>query len=366
LKQSEFIPRIEAMRGIAALAVAAFHIGNNFSDSAYASGSLDAIGMRVFMGLSNGYGAVVAFFVMSGFVLARSLDQNPDAVRFIRHRVFRLFPAAIIAVLLFTVLFQRYGLMVYGGAAFDPVNVLFNMLMIRTDIDRVMWSMKVECVAAPVILIGVWLYRRSGTRPLWIALGILLPLSWVGQYRDALGDGSNLAPLYAFIVGILVHFRGEAAQKVNARWTGPMALLLALVFCGSGLLKEAPQTGWIILIECVSSAFLVALIVWHPRAHAFRPLDFRIVRFYGRISYSFYLLHPLSFLAIGWPAIALKFYFPATPVTLLAAFTFVTSVLLVTPIAYLSWRYVEMPGVALGRRFGTRKPTSGLEQRSPA
>ena len=28
----------------------------------------------------------------------------------------------------------------------------------------------------------------------------------------------------------------------------------------------------------------------------FKPLDFKLVRFYGRISYSFYLLHPLGIL----------------------------------------------------------------------
>jgi peptidoglycan/LPS O-acetylase OafA/YrhL len=362
LQQRKFIPQIEAMRGVAALVVASYHIGANFDKAAYAGGGLDAFCMKVFMGLSNGYGAVVAFFVMSGFVLARSLQQNPvnaenpDAVRFVRSRIFRLFPAAVFAVLLLTILHQRYGLVIYGGAAFDPFNVLLNMLMIHTDIDRVMWSMKVECVAAPLILISVWLYDRSGPRPLWIAVAVLFGLSFVGTYCHALGDGSNLAPLYAFIVGILVHFRGSVlARRLRAKWVSSIALLSVFVFCFAGLLKESPQTGWLLVIECFTAALLVTLIVWHPRAMVFRPLDFRIVRFYGRISYSFYLLHPLSFLVAGWPVVALKFLAPGAPVTLLAGFTFVVSVLLVTPIAYLSWRYVELPGIALGRAITERR-----------
>jgi peptidoglycan/LPS O-acetylase OafA/YrhL len=356
LQQRKFIPQIEAMRGLAALVVASYHIGNYFDKGAYAEGGLDAFSMRVFMGFSNGYGAVVAFFVMSGFVLARSLQQNPDAVRFVRGRIFRLFPAAVFAILLLTMLHQRYGLVIYGGASFDPFNVLLNMLMIRTDIDRVMWSMKVECVAAPLILVSVWLYYRSGPRPLWIAIGVLFGLSFVGTYCHALGDGSNLAPLYAFIVGVLLHFRGSVlARRLRANWASPVALLSILVFSFSGLLKESPQTGWILLIECCSAALLVTLIVWHPRALVFRPLDFRIVQFYGRISYSFYLLHPLSFLMVGWPAVALKLYFPATPATVVAGVTFVVSVLLVTPLAYLSWRYIELPGIALGRAISERR-----------
>jgi peptidoglycan/LPS O-acetylase OafA/YrhL len=362
LQQRKFIPQIEATRGLAALVVASYHIGNHFDKGAYAEGGLDAFCMKVFMGLSNGYGAVVAFFVMSGFVLARSLQQNPenpenpDAARFVRSRIFRLFPAAVFAILLLTMLNQRYGLAVYGGASFDPFNVLLNMLMIRTDIDRVMWSMKVECVAAPLILISVWLYYRSGPRPLWIATSVLFGLSFVGAYCHALGDGSNLAPLYAFIVGVLVHFRGsDLARRVRAKWVSPVAVLAMLVFSFSGLLKESPQTGWILLIECCSAALVLTLIVWHPRAMVFRPLDFRIVQFYGRISYSFYLLHPLSFLVVGWPAVALKLYFPAAPATVVAGLTFIASVLLVTPLAYLSWRYIELPGIALGRAIAERR-----------
>jgi peptidoglycan/LPS O-acetylase OafA/YrhL len=34
---------------------------------------------------------VVVFFVLSGFLLGRSLDHNADVSRFLRHRTFRLF-----------------------------------------------------------------------------------------------------------------------------------------------------------------------------------------------------------------------------------------------------------------------------------
>jgi hypothetical protein len=40
--------------------------------------------------VANGYGAVVAFFVISGFVLARSLDRNGDPIRFVWHRLQQL------------------------------------------------------------------------------------------------------------------------------------------------------------------------------------------------------------------------------------------------------------------------------------
>src|SRR5215813_11704729 len=103
-----FLPRIESMRGIAALAVAGMHVTSSFVDGP-ARGWLDAIGLGAAKALTNGYGAVVAFFVISGFVLARSLDSNLNAARFVRARIFRLFPAAITTVTIFTAVYYAFG-----------------------------------------------------------------------------------------------------------------------------------------------------------------------------------------------------------------------------------------------------------------
>jgi len=59
--------------------------------------------------MSNGFGAVVAFFVISGFVLARSLDRDFSAMRFARARIFRLFPAPIITIAICALLFYGFG-----------------------------------------------------------------------------------------------------------------------------------------------------------------------------------------------------------------------------------------------------------------
>src|SRR5258708_32678860 len=76
-----FLPRIESMRGIAALTVVGFHVSNQFSASP-AFGWFDGFAFRIFTAFFNGVGAVVIFFVLSGFVLARSLDANSNPTRF--------------------------------------------------------------------------------------------------------------------------------------------------------------------------------------------------------------------------------------------------------------------------------------------
>ena len=334
------------MRGIAALTVIAYHVRNLFSDLPQ-TGGLDGWADRLLAGLSNGIGAVIAFFVISGFVLARSLDANPDPVRFFRNRLFRLFPAAIAAVALLTALYYCFGINIGVGASFDPVDVILNMLMIKSNINGVMWSMTVECFATPLIFFSVWIVQRYGVKPLWPIVGLLFALSFWGPYVHLLGGLASLAGLYAFVVGVMIHFRAQIAAA-SPKWATSVALLSSATFCVCGTHN---QSGIVTMLECLSAACLVILIVEHPALAIFKPLDFRIVRFYGRISYSLYLLHMLgiSFALRIWTPLGL--HTPGNPVSLATILGFVMAVAVTTPAAYLSWRYIEVPAVRFGKRF---------------
>lgn len=337
------------MRGIAALTVVAYHVRNQFSDLPH-PGWLDASVDRLLAGLSNGIGAVIAFFVISGFVLARSLDANPDPARFFRNRVFRLFPAAASTVALLTAFHYGFGLHLSSEASFDPMNVILNMLMIKSDINGVMWSMTVECFATPLIFLSVWVVQRHGVKPLWTIVGLLFALSFWGPYVHLLGGATNLAGLHAFAVGVIIHFRGaQIAAAMGPKWAGPVALLSIAIFCVCG---NHHQSGIVTMLECLSAACLVILIVEHPALTIFKALDFRIVRFYGRISYSLYLLHMLgiSFAIQIWTPLGL--HMPGNPVSLVTIVGFVIAVLVTTPAAYLSWRYIEVSAIQFGKRFG--------------
>jgi peptidoglycan/LPS O-acetylase OafA/YrhL len=308
------------------------------------------------MGISNGVGAVVAFFVLSGFVLARSLERNPDPARYFRNRLFRLFPAAIAVVGLLTALQYLFGIHVGFKGSFDPINVVLNMLMIKSDINSPMWSMTVECFATPLILLSVLLFQRYGALPLPAMIAIMFGLSFWGPYVHALGGATNLAALYAFVAGVLVHCYGERIAAVTGpRRAGLVALVAILMFCICGSKK---QTAPILMLECLSAATFVALVVWQPASKVFNPLDFKLVRFYGRISYSLYLLHMLgvSFAFRLFDASSLGYSGPsAFAVSVLTTFA---SVLLVTPLAYLTWRFIEVPFIALGSRFGASSATA--------
>src|SRR4051812_28926576 len=124
-----FLPRLESLRGLAAVFVVGYHAGT------------PAVG-----GHLTGLSPVGLFFVLSGFVLARSLQNNPGTQQFILKRFLRLLPASSAVVLLLAALHWHSGFYVGFEADFSPLNVLLNALMIRSDINGVMWSMTVECL----------------------------------------------------------------------------------------------------------------------------------------------------------------------------------------------------------------------------
>jgi peptidoglycan/LPS O-acetylase OafA/YrhL len=353
VKQLDFLPRIESLRGVAALIVVGYHASHRLSGG-FAYNWFDGFAWRVLTAVANGTGAVVIFFVLSGFVLARSLESNADPVRFLRNRVFRLFPAAMAVVALLTALHWQFGFFVGYEASFDPLDVILNLLMIRSDINGVMWSVTVECAATPLILLSAWLYLKRGERPLWGLIAVLLASSSWGPYVHLLGGFTNLTPLYAFVVGVLMHFQGARI----AAWIRPglvsfTGITAMALFCLCG---TRTQSALILLLECWSAATLIVLVAQYPAMGLFKSLDFVSIRFYGRISYSFYLLHPLGieFAFRIFKPLAINAFGVPLSITLILYTIF--SILLTTPIAYLAWRFIETPCIRYGRRFG-RQPT---------
>lgn len=105
--------------------------------------------------------------------------------------------------------------------------------------------------------------------------------------------------------------------------TGMAPVVLFFVLSGFVLARSLENDASALLI------YLIAAAEKHSRM--FAVLDLKMVRFVGRISYSFYLLHLIGLgLAARWqnqPAISL----------------FVCAVAMTIPLAWTSWRWVEVP-----------------------
>jgi peptidoglycan/LPS O-acetylase OafA/YrhL len=198
-------------------------------------------------------------------------------------------------------------------------------------------------------------------RQLWGLVAFLFSLSFWGSYVHLLGGFTNLAPFYAFVVGVLVHFQGVRwTTFVGSRFVTATAIGAIALFSFGGASK---QTAPILALECLSAAILITLIAWRQDMVLFKPLDLKLVRFYGRISYSFYLLHPLGMLLASRTVDPQAFQAWGVPSSLTIFFATLIAILFTTPAAYLTWRFIETPFINLGRRLDTpRQPANPLAE----
>jgi peptidoglycan/LPS O-acetylase OafA/YrhL len=361
-----FYPRLEALRGVAALMVAAYH--------SWQSTWLDSNGkVRNFLALSdgqgltsyhanlilrvigNGYGAVVLFFVISGFVLSGSLARGPQglpqsASRFLIARLFRIYPAVFATVGLFAALFWTSGVFIDTPKAYIPLGLLRNALLIDTSIDGVTWSLQLELIAIPLIVLAYFGWRLWGVTVSVVLFFCLAALSFWGPWNRVIGAPNLFGTIHAFIPGVAAFFLAPKLLK----GCSPRIATLTLAGTITGFLASRPILGvgshWAVLSEAVFGAIAVAILAFgHPGGFG-RMFDVSLIRFFGRISYSFYLLHPLT-LMVMWkmPHVLANAIKAGLPVLVVAIVLFVASTAAVTPLAFATYRWVERPGVTAGR-----------------
>jgi peptidoglycan/LPS O-acetylase OafA/YrhL len=366
--EREFFPYLEATRGVAALMVALFHIGlTPYVDAVGAQRRLVHgeffWGAKAFRILANGPGAVIFFFILSGFVLTKVLQAGPavemqNARQFVIGRIFRIYPAVLATLGVFYLIFLAAG---YGVAAgeFSPLNIVLNALLIRPTIDSVMWSLQLEMLAAPMLLLIFMAWRRLGFRAIGVPYVLLLVLSFTAVWNHLIGPPFSLGQIYAFIAGMSAFLYG---REIVVRLRRPGVWLAAAIIAFA---ITRPIVGWssywTIWLETIFGSSIVALLAFG----AFRTTGSRaiaIARFFGRISFSVYLLHPLTLLAQPYLSAPIAVIVDAGVHPLLITLAlFFASVAITTPLAWLQYRFIERPFIAIG--FHLQK--APLERSSP-
>jgi peptidoglycan/LPS O-acetylase OafA/YrhL len=386
-----FIP-LESARGIAALIVAAFHVSltplrvaPNFHDAIIDPNIEHGIwyaAAYVFRLMTEGTGLTVSppvlfFYILSGFVLTASLQGksalgvSPSA-SFVVSRLFRILPATFFAVGMFALLYLCTGLHLGPKESYAPMALLKNASLLDVSIDGVAWTLQTEMIGSVLILITALLYRRLGLRIVVGICLILTLLSFWAPWNTALmlsGIPTRIGFIYTFVVGALVfHAGGRIVDALPRAWIAPLTVIaLALFFCATKLTNgPAPLT---VLIETIAAAFIVSALAFAPGLFASNLMSKPLPRFYGRISFSFYLLHPLT-LAMIWfiPNQLGDLVDLGIPRPLLALGLTLATVLVATPLAYVSYRVAERQGIAAGRScvsmivesFGKLRPSTGV------
>ena len=362
-----FNPRLESLRGLAALAVCFTHslgiyrIDNNpgiwnvpIQHQSFWAACLDLLNA-----IFNPHAAVILFFILSGYVLSQSLAQGqammPKSVfGFYIRRVLRILPMMWASLIIAFGLAQmdhsvsRELVSDFWPNAFEPkvylLDLLNNFALVDFKVSPVTWTMRVELLGS-LLMPAIFFYVSRTARPLQLVmLAVLFGVAYLGK--------SDFQYMVCFYVGALL----TEKRLIDAFVPFAQPLVwIGLLICTSFRLWIALQNHPTIinLGETIGAAMIVAGVL--SGATRFRFLESGPCRIVGRLSYSLYLLHMPILGAVAVGAFALNIY-PALPGTAANVLLFLVSTLLALACAAVTYRCIEKPGIALGKKLTAFDP----------
>ncbi|GMU09050.1 acyltransferase family protein [Corallococcus caeni] len=265
---------LDALRGLAALAVALYHFTTEYSDLYGHSVPL--------WDLRFGKYGVQLFFAISGFVILMSLERVERVRDFVWSRAARLYPSYWTAVALTFTVVTLFGL---PEREFSFQTALVNLTMFHEllrvpHVDTVYWTLTIEL--SFYLLMFVLAYTRTLPRivPIFIVLVVVQTLAELAAQSLGMTFLSRLASrphLQYFALGVLAFKQSR----------GEVSLPSALALVGVSLAHEV-----LVGSEAPVPVFGVVLgIAWALSRGALRWLTWRPLLFMGFISYPFYLVH---------------------------------------------------------------------------
>ena len=280
------VVELDALRGLAALAVVAFHYTTLYGEL---HGHLGEPPPSFAFG---NYG-VHLFFLISGFVIFMTLERTRTAMDFVVSRFSRLFPAYWVAILMSVAVVYTIGM---PSQRLPLEDVLLDFTMIQQllgaeHIDGSYWTLQVELFFYAQML--GWFMLGQLRRIHWIiggwlllAIGYGLSMKFDRHFSYTVHEVLILRHIPFFAIGILFYrLRTQPDQ-----WRLDVALI---ALCLIAIAIAYPPVFALTAVICAAifTLFVTGRLRW-LRAAPFA--------FFGTISYSLYLLHQAIGFSLIW------------------------------------------------------------------
>ena len=313
---------LDGLRGVAALLVIFYHIGEGFATS------------PIDQHVNHGYLAVDFFFILSGFVIGYAYDDrwktSLTMKSFFRRRLIRLHPMVIMGAVLGAVAYCIQGCQRWDGTQMPLTMVLIAFLLnlfllpvvpgtgvdVRGNnemfpLNGPNWSLFFEYIGN--ILYALFI-RKMSTRWLTVlvaaaglGLGTFAVCNLSGYGHLGVGWsmidwnllGGFLRLMFSFSIGLLMSRIFRPVKIRGAFWicSAITAVLLSLPHIGGG------DRLWLNgLYEAVCTIFIFPALVWlGASGKTTDKVTSKVCRFLGDISYPVYVVHyPLMYLFYAW------------------------------------------------------------------
>ena len=295
---------IEGLRGLGAFMVFLVHYATLVKPWVPDNSLTYGINETLF---SIGNVGVDVFFAISGFLIyAMLIRRERPILPYAKRRILRIYPVFLAVMLLYTALSLAVPdqSKIPAGEAEAIWYIVANYLLLPGlfDIDpmiTVAWSLSYEMFFYLVMPLILPLFRLREVPAkvrviFWFALWVVVYLVVPQHFRASM-----------FIAGIMVY---ETAQVINRERPAPGLTLLALSAFAVVLafktsihfdLVTFNNAGKVNQVMLFAACYLLCIAVFCKDGWLSRFFSRRYLRYFGNISYSFYLIHGLT----------LKFFF---------------------------------------------------------
>ncbi len=311
-------PVLDGLRGIAAIIVVTFHLTEPLGTS-----HLDIL-------VNHGYLAVDFFFLLSGYVIGYAYDDRWEKMtigNFLRRRIERLqlmvilgmtlgaigfyFTDSTIWPLIHTVPIWKMLLVLFIGYTILPVPLSLDIRGWQEmhPLNSVGWSLFFEYIANILYAIGIRKFSN------W-ALAILVPVSAIALAHLAItssnGDLSGgwtlnaehlrigfTSMMFPFFAGLLLSRIAKPTQIKHSFLWCSLGLAIVLYMPRIGGANQLWMNG---VFEAVCIILVFPLLVYAGASGTDQsPLEKKLCKFLGDISYPLYLVHyPLVYFYVAW------------------------------------------------------------------
>lgn len=337
---------VDALRLLAAGLVVFQHIAERHADATTAP----------LVALAPGVMGVVLFFLVSGFVIPFSIRRGLDPRAFMIRRLFRIYPLylvalAIVAIGGWTGLLAQWS----DVQTASPARWIGNLLLVQDLVGvkpvlGVSWTLIIELAWYALFAAALLHFRDRAA----LALSIAIPASLIALALLSLAIDTRIplarpAMIYAAVLGYqaFLHRDGSLTRRqfrlAVATFFGVTWLINWVSF---GHFAHPHITLGQALGPWTVAPLLFFAVVFIPRIRNAPVLTTGLLPAIGAASYSVYLLHPVAIAAAEQHSPAGL----AVPVALG----------LTLAMSWIGYRWVERPGIALGRILSRQRSGAAL------